>query len=284
MASISSRGGNHGLQVGDKSGSINAEIHLPPERPETSSSPSSTVPFSRNPDFVSRDTLLHSIREKNSVPGSRIALIGLGGVGKSELVIEYSYLVRSESPATWVFWIHGSTQARFEQSFRDIADHIQIQGRHDPKVDIFRLVENWLRDEKHGKWICILDNADDEKFLCSSLAAGKEDPTKGPTNAFTKPLLEHVPLSQNGSIIITSRTKKAALEMVDHKDLIEVKPMERSEALVLLHKKLEQLGESQESQQLVDALEFMPLAIVQAASYIRQRAPRYSVSQYLSDF
>lgn len=50
--------------------------------------------------------------------------------------------------------------------------------------------------------------------------------------------------------------------MVDYKDLIEVKPMERSEALVLLYKKLEQLGESQESQQLVDVLEFMLLAIV----------------------
>jgi hypothetical protein len=72
--------------------------------------------------------------------------------------------------------------------------------------------------------------------------------------------------------------------MVDHKDLIEVQPIERSEALELLQRKLEQPGESQDSRQLVNALEFMPLAIVQAASYIRNRAPRYSVSQYLGDF
>ncbi|CAG8357010.1 unnamed protein product, partial [Penicillium salamii] len=99
-----------------------------------------------------------------------------------------------------------------------------------------------------------------------------------------KPLLEYVPRSRNGSIIITSRTREVALKMVHHSDLIEVKPMEKFEALELLHRKLEQPGESQESRHLVNALECMPLAIVQAASYIRNRAPRSSVSQYLKDF
>ncbi|KAJ6145551.1 hypothetical protein N7470_009446 [Penicillium chermesinum] len=72
--------------------------------------------------------------------------------------------------------------------------------------------------------------------------------------------------------------------MVKHKDLIEVNPMAKSEALELLQKTLDQPEESQESQQLVEELEFMPLAIAQAAGYIRNRAPRYSVSQYLRDF
>lgn len=60
--------------------------------------------------------------------------------------------------------------------------------------------------------------------------------------------------------------------------------MERSEALELLQRKLEQPRESEESQQLVNELESMPLAIVQAASYIRTRASSYSVSQYLRCF
>jgi hypothetical protein len=102
MESISFRGDNHGLQVGDNRGSINAEFHLPPgkseernrtgqgrltkcrfplERPETPPNPLSTVPFTRDPDFVRRDTLFDQIYSKNSVAGSRIALIGLGGVG-----------------------------------------------------------------------------------------------------------------------------------------------------------------------------------------------------------
>ncbi|KAJ6142476.1 hypothetical protein N7471_001929 [Penicillium samsonianum] len=285
MKSISFHGNNHGLQIGDNRGSINAEFHLPPERPETPPSPLSTVPFTRDPDFVRRNTLFDQIYRKNSVAGSRIALIGLGGVGKSQLAIEYSYQVRSKSPATWVFWVHASNEARFEQSFRDIAYQVKIPGRQDAKVNIFKLVENWLRDEKIGNWVCILDNLDNDQLLCSFPATGKgEDPISGSTNASRKPLLEYIPRSRNGSLIITSRTREVALKLVNHNDLIEVKPMEKSEALELLQRKLEQLGESQESRQLVSTLEFMPLAIVQAASYIRNRAPRSSVSQNLKDF
>ncbi|KAJ5955445.1 hypothetical protein N7501_009724 [Penicillium viridicatum] len=284
MASISFSGKNHGLQVGDNRGSISAEIHLPPARPETPPNPLSTVPFARDRDFVSRDILLGRIREKCSIPGSRIALVGLGGVGKSKLAIEYSYQVQSESPATWVFWVHASSKARFEQSIRDIADQVKIPGRQDSKANIPKLVENWLRDEKKGKWICILDNADDDKFLCSLPATGKRASTREPLNASTKPLLEYVPRSRNGSMIITSRSKEVALKMVTHKDLIEVNPMERFEALELLQKTLDQPEESQESQQLVEELEFIPLAIVQAASYIRNRAPLSSVTQYLTGF
>jgi hypothetical protein len=72
--------------------------------------------------------------------------------------------------------------------------------------------------------------------------------------------------------------------MVAPKNLIEVKSMEQSKALELLRKKLEQSEEDQHNRKLVEALEFMPLAIVQAASYIRTRAPRCAVSQYLRDF
>ncbi|KAF3010215.1 hypothetical protein E8E15_001317 [Penicillium rubens] len=235
---------------------------MPPERPETPTNPFSTVPFARDLDFVSRDALLRRIHEKSLVPGSRIALVGLGGVGKSQLAIEYSYQVRSESPATWVFWVHASNAARFDQSFRSIADQVKIPGRQDPKVNILNLVENWLRDEKIGKWVCILDNVDDDQLLCSVPAAGKGDPISGLTNASTKPLLEYVPRSGNGSTIITSRTREVALKMVDHKDLIEVQPMERSQALDLLQRKLAQPEESQESRQRQATLEIEPLAVL----------------------
>ncbi|KAJ5826076.1 hypothetical protein N7474_003214 [Penicillium riverlandense] len=293
MASTSHSGVNYGAQVGINYGTFTADFHLPPgksgtepnkERSETPPSPLSTVPFARDPDFVSRDSLLNQIRDKSLVLGSRIALVGLGGVGKSQLAIEYSYLVRSQAPATWVFWVHASNATRFEQSFRDIADQVKIPGRHDPHANIFKLVENWLRDEKRGSWVLILDNVDDDEFLRKSPATGPGDPKNSLLNASTKPLLEYLPRSLNGFVIITSRTREVALKMVDYKDLIEVKPMERSEALELLQRKLEQPGDSQESRQLVEELELIPLAIVQAASYIRNRAPRCSVSQYLRDF
>ncbi|KAJ5726668.1 uncharacterized protein N7483_008025 [Penicillium malachiteum] len=206
MESVSFDGENNGLQIAKNEGPITANFY-PLERPETPPSPLSTIPFLRNVDFVSRDKPLRQIREKCSVPGSRIALVGLGGVGrKSQLAIEYSYRIRTESPATWVLWVHASNEARFEQSLRAIADQLKIPGHLDPKVNIYKLIEKWLYDEKKGKWICILDNADDYEFLCSLPAAGK--------GALAKPLLEYIPKSQNGSLIIISRSREATLKMV----------------------------------------------------------------------
>ncbi|KAJ5825761.1 hypothetical protein N7474_002899 [Penicillium riverlandense] len=252
-------------------------------QPETTPGPLSTVPFVRDDDFVSRDTLLEQIREKCSVEGSRIALVGLGGVGKSQLAIEYSYRVRSQSQAIWVFWVHASNAARFEQSFRGIADQVKITGRDNPNANIFQLVENWLRDERQGKWLVIVDNFDDDGLLCQLPARGLEGQRDGHdhVHAPTKPLFEYLPRALHGSVIVTSRTKEVALKIVDHKDLIEIEPMKGSEALELLQKKLKSPGDRRESLELVEELEFMPLAIVQAAGYINHRAPRCSVSQYL---
>jgi nucleoside phosphorylase len=53
----------------------------PKERLETPPSPLSTVPFRRDADFIDHGTLLDQIHEKGSAPASRIALVGLGGVG-----------------------------------------------------------------------------------------------------------------------------------------------------------------------------------------------------------
>ncbi|KAJ5425760.1 hypothetical protein N7465_000830 [Penicillium sp. CMV-2018d] len=112
---------------------------------------------------------------------------------------------------------------------------------------ICKLVEGWLWDERRGKWVCILDNVDDQ-LLCSGPAPGKGNETRGPTNANKRLDKAPIRISRNISIIIMSRARETALEMADHAGLIEVKPMERAEALELLQRKLEQPRESQESQ------------------------------------
>jgi len=52
-----------------------------PERLGTPPSPSSTVPFLRDPDYVDRQALINQVHAKCSIPGSRTAFVGLGGVG-----------------------------------------------------------------------------------------------------------------------------------------------------------------------------------------------------------
>ncbi|KAF2836645.1 hypothetical protein M501DRAFT_1033316 [Patellaria atrata CBS 101060] len=142
-------------------GSVTETYNIHYKRPETPPSPSCNVPFRRDPDFVDRGTLLDQIHEKCSTPASRIALVGFGGVGKSQLAIEHCYRTADRSPETWVFWVHASNAARVDQGYRAIADQVKLAGRKDPQADIFELVSSWLRNEKNGKWLLVLDNADD---------------------------------------------------------------------------------------------------------------------------
>ena len=70
-----------------------------------------------------------------------------------------------------MFWIHASSTARIEEGYRRIAEIAKLAGLEDPKVNIMRLVCAWLRDESNGKWIIIVDYADDLSIL-SDLSGG----------------------------------------------------------------------------------------------------------------
>ncbi|OBT61032.1 hypothetical protein VE03_09628, partial [Pseudogymnoascus sp. 23342-1-I1] len=277
---------NSGLQAGTINGPVNTEFHhhTPPERPETPPNPSIVIPFSRDTDFVERGVLLDQINQKCSVLGSRTALVGLGGAGKSQLAIEYAYRTRDRSPETWVFWVHASNAARFEQSFRDIANCIKLSGRQNSKANIFQLVRDWLRNDRKGKWVLILDNVDDASFLVEAQTTVQDGQTNGIDSGSLQPLVSYLPHSPNGSILITTRSRNTALKLVEQRDTIAVGPMSKRDALTLLENKLGGRDSCDDAAELAVALEFMPLAIVQAAAYIYQRAPRYSVREYVQDF
>jgi tetratricopeptide (TPR) repeat protein len=186
-------------------------------------------------------------------------------------------------PETWVFWVHASNAARFEQSFRDIADRVKIFGRQNPAVNILQLVHDWLCDDRR-KWALILDNVDDASFLVEAQNADQDGLTNSIGSVEVRPFVEYLPQCPNGLILITTRSKSAALKLVEQRDMIAVEPMDRADGLALFEKKLGWHDDSGDIVELTAVLEFMPLAIVQAAAYISQRMPRYSIQQYLQDF
>ncbi|MDI1492406.1 MAG: hypothetical protein OHK93_003620 [Ramalina farinacea] len=246
--------------------------------------PFSTVPFRRDPDFVDRGDLLSRVDERCSEPAGRAALVGLGGVGKSQIAIEHTHRTRERSPETWVFWVHASNAARFEHGYRDIADVVEIAGREDPQANMYKLVHDWLcRCE--GKWLMVLDNVDDADYLIKRQAVIQSQSSDSGRQT-PPPLRDYLPQSQNGSILITTRSQKSALEFSEQNELIQVDPMDASNAIELLDKKLESIGQRNDKDlvELAAILEFMPLAIVQAASYISQLSPRYSARQYIEEF
>jgi len=174
-----------------------------------------------------------------------------------------------------VFWVHASNAARFEQSFRDIADRVKIAGRRDPQANIFKLVHDWLCDCKQ-RWLLVLDNVDDARFLLENPATQSK--------IVSQPLREYLPHYERGSILITTRNKEAALRLVEQRDIVFVEPMDKAQAQALLEKKLEAQEDNSRVAELAAMLEYMPLAVVQAAAYISQSAPRCSVAQYLEQF
>ena len=78
-------------------------------------------------------------------------IVKANGAGrKSQLAIEYSFQVRESLPDMWVFWVHASSAARFEEGYRKIAERIKIAGWDNREVNILQLVNTWLCDEANG--------------------------------------------------------------------------------------------------------------------------------------
>ena len=200
---------------------------------------------------------------------------------KSQIAIEYAYQVRDKFPDTWVFWVHAGTRARFEEGYRRIAEATKIEGWNDPKADILRLVRSWLCDQSDSRWVIIVDNADDwSVFLHSTSQSREEDlPDDSP-----ELLSDYLPQASNGSILITSRSQDVAYRLTGSRgSIVEVMPMDESDGLSLLQKKLSVETDKEEELELLKALDYMPLAISQAAAFIEQRAPRMTISRYLND-
>jgi len=183
--------------------------------------------------------------------------------------------VREKSPETWVFWLHASSSARLKSSVRNILAQLGESGENYLEADIFPRFSNWLHRARSRNWLLILDSADSEDVLLD-IPAGEMAEGQG------QPCIDYLRPHSHGSLLVTTRTRSAALEAVDLSDIIMVKPMERKYALALLEKKLGSAHISEKVPQLAAELDFIPLAMVQAASYIRRRDQRCSVAKYIA--
>ncbi|KAH0562434.1 hypothetical protein GP486_002873 [Trichoglossum hirsutum] len=253
------------------------------EKPKDEPSTLFMLPFPRDELFVGRedalDQIARSVRLESATKHSRMALVGLGGIGKSQIAIEYAHRARSRLPGLTVIWIHASTPSRFEQGYRDFARNADIKGRGDPAIHLLELVRDWLSDEANGQWLMLLDNVDndDDWFLSR--------PTLDNSGEQQRPLEVFLPQSPNGTILVTSRSSTAARKLLgDYGKPIYVERMPERDALALLNKKIsDKKSPEEDARALVHTLDGIPLAITQAAAYIRSRE-RFDVSKYLQIF
>ncbi|MCJ1271298.1 hypothetical protein MMC22_011198 [Lobaria immixta] len=242
------------------------------------------VPFQRNRDLIGREEYIQKLETKLCVPNKhcRVALVGLGGIGKTRIALEYASK-QENSDSVSVFWIHASTAERMEKAYREIAKEARLVGAEDPNVDQLRLVKKWLEREDSGKWVMIIDSADDEKLFF-----GEDEGRPDGLSSSYQPLGHYFPRRPNGSILLTTRNRKlgvkfAGARLTTVSGVIAIPEMSISESKSLLLKKLEENDyDDSDLTELVEILENLPLALVQAAAFIGENSQ--SIGEYLRTY
>jgi hypothetical protein len=147
----------------------------------------------------------------------------------------------------------------------------------DPETNILKMVFEWLCDEDHGPWLIVLDNADDMETFFSPVSQ------KSRGKSLT-PLANFLPRCPTGSMIITTRYKRVGDRLADRAKVIMVLSIGHQEAddLLCFTVSLQSGADESKSNELLDALGYLPLAITQAAAFINEIA--ITVGEYLGAF
>jgi tetratricopeptide (TPR) repeat protein len=239
-----------------------------------------TVPFDRNPGFVGRQSILAGLEQKLFIgeQTTRIAIAGLGGIGKTQLALELAYRTRSKYKNCSIFWIPATDIASLHLAYQDIARQLRIPGRDEEKTDIKKLVQAYLSKDDSRPWLLVFDNADDIGMWIRSPGSALG------SNAEDCGFKEYLPRSKQGCIVFTTRNKKTAVKLVGP-NFIEVPEMDEDGAIQLLQKSLAEpipLLDQREAKALLTELTYLPLAIVQAAAYMNENS--VGSADYLSLF
>ncbi|KAJ0418894.1 hypothetical protein BJY00DRAFT_314571 [Aspergillus carlsbadensis] len=224
------------------------------------------LPFERNTRFVGRQSELRQLEHLMSLPDgpTKIAIAGLGGVGKTQIALELAYRMRDREPDCSIFWIPCTSYEAVEQAYLTIAQMLGIQVANPAEVKQ-RLKTHFSQDRT--KWLIIFDNADDTDMW-----------TQGTDN--NAPLRDFLPSNKQGRIVLTTRNRELAVDLVSS-DIVNVRELDEKSGVEFLEKALPRNlpVDRQAMIELLEQLEFLPLAISQATAYISKKG--ITVSDYL---
>jgi tetratricopeptide (TPR) repeat protein len=210
------------------------------------------VPYKQNVHFTGRESLLDEIRTKLHERVSKkwnhqVALYGLGGIGKTQLALEYVH--RNREHYERVYWISAASQATMFSGFEVIAKQTRClrDETNTSPSEVAKGVLRWLDEQRN--WLIVLDNLDDILVLDGYLP---NTATHKHTLVTTRnPNSEHIPAE---GILVGVYDADDAIDLLSTRTGIEnISEAERQECL-----------------EIVSELGFLPLAIEQAAAYIRE--------------
>jgi cellulose biosynthesis protein BcsQ len=213
----------------------------------------SSVP-PRNATFTGRNIVLNRIRDRLSDSGTAAvrprALLGLGGVGKTQVALEYVHRFMADYDLIW--WVQAEHTDDVVASLAELADRIQREPDREDMAQAARKAVQLLSDGiPTSRWLLVFDNADDPDQLD-----------------------EYLPKRGGGHILITSRNHAWAKQK--NAERIEVFLREES----VEHLTLRATGlTAEEADQVAHALGDLPLAVEQAAAWLAETAT--PVAEYL---
>lgn len=198
----------------------------------------------------------------------KLALVGLGGVGKTQVALKLAYTVKDCWPEYSIFWVPAVSGESFEQAYRNIAGYCSI-ALNPTEEDPTKSVQRYLSSNSAGKWLLIIDNPDDEEILF-----GAPNESGG--------VIDYLLESENGLTLITTRYRQIAVSLAGS-EVVEIQEMNDDEAEDFLKKSLsrkELLQDRAVTAELLNELTHLPLAIAQAVAYLN--AMQISLQEYLS--
>ncbi len=200
------------------------------------------IPHPRNANFTGRDELLTDLQAAllsgNEVALTHIkALTGLGGIGKTQLALEYSYRYQDDYDIVW--WLRSELLSTLLDDYALMATSLKLPGwdSGDPNL-MAEAARNFL--ETQSRWLLVFDNAQNSEDL-----------------------MPHLPHGGGGHVIITSRNPSWG----NLARPLEVARFERPESIEFLCKRTGQQDQGA-ADKLADALGDLPLALEQAGAYM----------------
>ena len=217
--------------------------------------PESNIPDARNPNFTGRVELLRDLRE--ALDGEKSAALtqaihGLGGVGKTQLAIEYAYRYANHYSLIW--WVRSETPESLNADWEALARRMNLVSQEDrlEQGQVIEIVRGAL--EQRTEWLLVFDNAPNPDAIES-----------------------YIPHGSAGHVVVTSRY--SAWGRLAHP--LPVRVWQPRESVEFLLKRTRQEDEAAAGR-LAEELGYLPLALEQAAAYI-EHAGR-SLAGYLALF
>jgi tetratricopeptide (TPR) repeat protein len=199
-----------------------------------------TVP-PRNPNFTGRQDLLDKLSQRLT-GGSTTAVLpaalhGMGGIGKTQMAVEYIYRHLEDYDLVW--WVHATQVNQIRSALTELAQQLGLPGGNEANTAVPAVREALRLGQPYDRWLLVFDAAESPDVVRPFF------PTNGP-----------------GEILITSRNP----DWASVASPLEVNVFKRAESVELLRRRGPEI-DHREANQVAERLGDLPLAIEQAAAW-----------------